>query len=162
MGKAKPGGIPNRQAYSRLSYLYQAAAHLATTSAEAGAVAAAGARSGETFVVGMSRRLLADLRAVSQKTQIRLSPELKRTVCRFCDSLLVEGRSCSTSIENPSRRAAKPWAAVLVCQCHTCGRVRRSPVCAPRQVRRHLRPLVVEGGGTAAPEASAAAEVQPN
>ncbi|KAL8387249.1 hypothetical protein RB595_010047 [Gaeumannomyces hyphopodioides] len=88
---------------------------------------------------GMSRRLLSDLRSVSLKSQIRLSPGLKRTVCKFCDTLLVEGRSCTSAVENKSRGARKPWADVLVITCGTCGLAKRFPVAAPRQKRRPFR-----------------------
>ncbi|KAG6001797.1 hypothetical protein E4U54_000987 [Claviceps lovelessii] len=87
----------------------------------------------------MSRLAMADMKAVSLKAQIRQSPALKRTVCKFCDTLLVEGRSCSSTIENPSKGARKPWADVLVMKCKTCGNIKRFPVDAPRQKRKSLR-----------------------
>lgn len=172
--KRKAGsGVQNRPAYTRISFLYQAAALLASTRQEqqqqpvaksvseladkpelerydGQAVPADGADSGPLSkdkekhdsrrqLEGMSRRLLSDLRSVSLKSQIRLSPGLKRTVCKFCDTLLVEGKSCTSVVENKSRGARKPWADVLVITCGTCGRAKRFPVAAPRQKRRPFR-----------------------
>ncbi|KAG5993352.1 hypothetical protein E4U52_002021 [Claviceps spartinae] len=87
----------------------------------------------------MSRLAISEMKAVSLKAQIRQSPALKRTVCKFCDTLLVEGRSCSSTIENMSKQGRKPWADVLVITCKTCGNVKRFPVDAPRQKRKSFR-----------------------
>ncbi|KAG6205963.1 hypothetical protein E4U35_002119 [Claviceps purpurea] len=87
----------------------------------------------------MSRLAISEMKAVSLKAQIRQSPALKRTVCKFCDTLLVEGRSCSSTIENLSKQGRKPWADVLIITCKTCGNVKRFPVDAPRQKRKSLR-----------------------
>lgn len=87
----------------------------------------------------LSRHAIAEMRAVTLKTQIRQSQALKRTVCKFCDTLLLEGQTCRSTVENPSRGGHKPWADVLVVRCSTCGEAKRFPVCAPRQRRRALR-----------------------
>ena len=159
MAKSKSApGVQNKNIYTRASYLYQAASYLATRSQEqasqespkteakhaeslssAAAAAAAHTENERKGAQNISRQLLADMRAVSLKVLIRQSPELKRTICRYCDTLLVEGESCSSSIENPSRGGKKPWADVLVVTCGTCGNVKRFPVSAPRQKRRTLR-----------------------
>jgi ribonuclease P protein subunit RPR2 len=87
----------------------------------------------------MARRLVADLRSVSLKTRIRLTPAMKQTLCKYCDSILIEGQSCTSTIENRSRNGRKPWADVLVRKCHTCQRERRYPVDSPRQNRKTER-----------------------
>lgn len=94
----------------------------------------------------MSRGLLADMRAVSLKVLIRQRPELKRSVCRYCDTLLLAegtsgGGSCDVVVENASRGGRKPWADVLVVRCRTCGGAKRFPVGEPRtkQLRKGLR-----------------------
>ncbi|KLU83181.1 RNAse P Rpr2/Rpp21 subunit domain-containing protein [Magnaporthiopsis poae ATCC 64411] len=166
------GGVQNRPAYTRISFLYQAATLLASTRQqqqqpaekpgslvdkpepekhERQAISADGTDSAcaplqdkkkhdiHRQLDGMSRRLLSDLRSVSLKSQIRLSPDLKRTVCKFCDTLLIEGKSCTSVVENKSRGARKPWADVLVIKCGTCGRAKRFPVAAPRQKRKPFR-----------------------
>ena len=161
MAKKKAQGIQNRPMYSRISFLYQAAAYLA----EAGTPESKSVRSTNPQAAGpdvhmesdghmndndhrgnptptteaLSRKLLTDLRAVTLKTQIRISPEIKRTVCKYCDTFLVEGQTCTSTVENKSKGGRKPWADVLTIRCHTCGRQKRFPVNAPRQKRRPLR-----------------------
>ncbi|SPO00008.1 uncharacterized protein DNG_02860 [Cephalotrichum gorgonifer] len=163
MAKKQSGSVPNRAIYSRLSYLYQAAAYLgsqAPPSADSGHPRALGSWDESQAGPGAqdqtrephkdihataSRRLLSDLRAVSLKTQIRIDPSIKRTICKYCDTLLVEGTSCTSSVENRSRGGKKPWADVLVMKCGTCGREKRFPISAARQKRRPFREGEVKG-----------------
>ncbi|KAK4165802.1 RNAse P Rpr2/Rpp21/SNM1 subunit domain-containing protein [Cladorrhinum sp. PSN259] len=131
-GKAGAGGVQNKAIYSRVSFLQQASVFLS----------AASPSSQSTPLQGMGRRLAADLRAVSLKTRIRLNPAVKRTICKFCDSVLIDGQSCLTTIENKSKGGKKPWADNIVRKCHTCGKERRYPVCAPRTKRKTDRAVV--------------------
>ena len=73
-----------------------------------------------------THHLLSSMRSVSQKSQIRLSRSIKRSVCRRCNALLT--MSSTAKIENASRGGRKPWADVLVVTCCQCGFVRRYPV----------------------------------
>ncbi|KAI0835414.1 Rpr2-domain-containing protein [Hypoxylon sp. FL0890] len=155
MGKYKgPGSVPNRPIYSRISYLYQAAAYLASqsdfkasdtvTQASEGTGQETSKESKQTPCThrsnhALSRRLITDLRSSSLKSQIRLSPALKHTICKSCDTLLIEGETSSSIVENKSKGGKKPWADVLVVTCHACGGVKRFPVQAPRQKRRPIR-----------------------
>ncbi|POS72923.1 hypothetical protein DHEL01_v208679 [Diaporthe helianthi] len=164
MAKKKVPGVPNKPSYCRLSFMYQAATFLAAVSSiqsQASAQAAPqqmdpdirmtvdggdvdhlntekSCRSA-TQTRNMSHRLLADFRSVSLKSQIRVSPAMKRTICKFCDTLLVEGQTCTSTVENTSKGGRKPWADVLVITCHTCHHAKRFPVNTPRQPRRSLR-----------------------
>ncbi|KAM3513677.1 hypothetical protein MY11210_002688 [Beauveria gryllotalpidicola] len=184
MAKAKaPPGVQNKHIYARASYLYQAAAFLATASLPPAprdapsnssriqhtnkGAQAANNHGNDTpsedmhqlsstkdtthppppdnhqrrALQNMSRSLLVDMRAVSAKVLIRQRPGLKRTICRYCDALLVEGRSCDAAVENASRGGRKPWADVLVVRCRACGGAKRFPVGEPRtkQARKGLR-----------------------
>ncbi|KAI1452130.1 Rpr2-domain-containing protein [Annulohypoxylon moriforme] len=155
MGRSKgPGNVPNRPIYSRISYLYQAAAYLASHDESQGSSnvppTPEGVEKNITLLEkqtshahhskhAFSRRLITDLRSTSLKSQIRLSPTMKHTICKFCDTLLIEGETSSSVVENKSKGSKKPWADVLVVKCHTCGGVRRFPVQAPRQKRRPIR-----------------------
>ncbi|KAJ4386706.1 hypothetical protein N0V93_009604 [Gnomoniopsis smithogilvyi] len=170
MAKKKPGQVPNRHIYTRISFLYQAAAclaphpttltDLATASRHLPQPAHAHVGTGTdgatnmdhhddckqvqdsplvTTNQNMSRKLLTDMRAITQKSVIRASPHVKRSICKYCDSLLIEGQSSSSVVENKSKGGKKPWADVLVIKCHTCGREKRFPVNAPTQKRRQLR-----------------------
>lgn len=164
MAKKKVPGVPNKASYCRLSFMYQAATYLAAVSADQSQASDQAAlqktdpdirmeidgqdvdhsnaeknRRTATQTRNMSHRVLADFRSVSLKSQIRVSPAMKRTICKFCDTLLVEGQTCASTVENPSKGGRKPWADVLVMTCHTCHHVKRFPVNAPRQPRRPLR-----------------------
>ncbi|KAK0723934.1 RNAse P Rpr2/Rpp21/SNM1 subunit domain-containing protein [Apiosordaria backusii] len=144
--KAAGGGVQNKAIYSRLSFLQQAAVFLSTATLDA-TLENSSADISDTKkdriapLQGAGRRLATDLRAVSLKTRIRLNPAVKQSICKFCDSILIEGESCTSEIENKSRRGRKPWADVLVRKCHTCGKERRYPVCAKRQTRKTERPV---------------------
>ena len=91
----------------------------------------------------LSRRLLSNLRAISRKGQIRLSPGIKRSICKRCETLLIPGSTSTHRVDNQSRGGKKPWADVLVVRCIACGTEKRFPVGAKRQLGRKLR----EGGG---------------
>jgi len=89
--------------------------------------------------LGQTHRFVSHLRAVSLKGQIRLSAEMKHSICKRCDSRLVVGSTATRNMENKSRGGKKPWAEVLVISCNTCGVKKRFPVAAKRQPRRHVR-----------------------
>jgi len=115
----------------------EAAAATPTLTPRAGTVNTA--TGGSIRLQGMARRLATDLRSVSLKTRIRLAPAVKQTICKFCDSLLIEGQSCTSTVENRSRGGRKPWADVLVRKCRACERERRYPVHAQRPKRKTER-----------------------
>ncbi|OHF03428.1 RNAse P Rpr2/Rpp21/SNM1 subunit domain-containing protein [Colletotrichum orchidophilum] len=150
MAKPKNESLPNRHAYTRVSYLHQAASYLATVQIPDAQVPSnssrphqdarlAGLEKMRSTTEKVARRFVSDIRAVSLKAQIRPSPLVKQTMCKFCDSLLIEGKSCTTTVENLSKGGKKPWADVMVTKCKTCGNVKRFPVSAPRQKRRPFR-----------------------
>lgn len=99
-------------------------------------------------ILPMSCRLVGSLRAISLKSQIRLTPELKQSICKRCDNILVTGSTSVARIENKSKGGRKPHADVLVLTCAICGAEKRFPVGATRQVRKHKR---VHAGGQAPP-----------
>jgi ribonuclease P protein subunit RPR2 len=152
------GNVPNKALHSRVSYLYQAATYLATQQQQYSKVAVescsnsqshsatdttkAEMRPPSTFEASLmpaSRRLISDLCTVSLKGQMRLSPAMKHTLCKNCDTLLIDGSSCTSELENKSKGRKKRWADILVRKCDTCGTARRYPVAAKRQRRRPQR-----------------------
>ncbi|KAI1212627.1 RNAse P, Rpr2/Rpp21 subunit, partial [Annulohypoxylon truncatum] len=126
MGKSKgTGNVPNRPIYSRISYLYQAATYLASHSEPKGSSNVPQSSEGGKGDIStpnkqishnnrtkhtLSRHLITDLRSTSLKSQIRLSPAMKHTMCKLCDSLLIEGETSSSVVENKSKGSKKPWA----------------------------------------------------
>ncbi|PTB70553.1 Rpr2-domain-containing protein [Trichoderma citrinoviride] len=154
MAKAKGNpGIQNRHIYTRASYLYQAAVYLANCAqrAEPGTNEEtsleksqhdddnASSRPERKATMNLSHQVVSDMRSVSLKAQIRQSPSIKQTICKYCDAVLIEGKTCHSSVENPSKGGRKPWADVLVIRCDTCSNVKRYPISAPRQKRKPLR-----------------------
>ncbi|KAH6888098.1 RNAse P Rpr2/Rpp21/SNM1 subunit domain-containing protein [Thelonectria olida] len=154
MAKAKgPPGVQNRHIYNRASYMYQAATYLAsqqhrpspnvtTKSSSVGGnehSAQTESKPQNETMQNMSRQMLSSMRAVTLKGQIRQSPALKRTICKFCDTLMVEGQTCTSIVENASKGGRKPWADVLKIKCNSCGNSKRYPVGTQRQKRRSLR-----------------------
>lgn len=145
--KAAATNIPNKPCYSRVSYLYQAATFLAQQrSFEASSSSKMTARndasastSTQDALPRASRRLVSDLRNISLKTQIRLSPAMKHSLCKSCNTILVAGSTCTDEIENKSKERKKPWADILVRKCNTCNAERRFPLAAERQKRRPRR-----------------------
>ena len=87
----------------------------------------------------LSRQLLAHLRDVSLRSQIRLAPAVKHTVCKGCNVLLIPATTSTSYMENKSSGGRKPWADVLVTTCIACGTSKRFAVGAKRQVRRESR-----------------------
>jgi ribonuclease P protein subunit RPR2 len=75
----------------------------------------------------LSRQYLGQMRGVSLKTQLRLSQDIKRSVCKRCEIILVPGSNCTDEIENLSRGKKKPWADVRVIRCASCGTSKRFP-----------------------------------
>lgn len=147
--KAQPG-VTNRHIYTRASYLYQAANYFAnlskkqdandqTTASQDKHSTSTHDAQGERAAQNLSRQMVSDVRAMSLKGQVRQSPAMKRSICKFCDTVLIEGQNCQSSVENPSKGGRKPWSDVLVIWCLTCGNVKRFPVCARKQKRKHMR-----------------------
>lgn len=96
----------------------------------------------------LSRLLINHLKAISLKTQIRLTTEIKHSTCRRCDTLLVPGSTSTSSLENKSRGGKKNWADVFVITCNSCGTVKRFPVSAKHQSRRPSRAMKKGQGET--------------
>jgi ribonuclease P protein subunit RPR2 len=140
MAKSKANGsVPNRHLYSRLSYLHQAATFLGSQVGSTEDPKSEHGLAADQSRLKLARHLLTDLRATSLKSQIRVSPGIKHTICKFCDALLIEDERSTSVVENKSKGGKKPWADVLVVKCNTCGGARRFPVQAPRQKRRPQR-----------------------
>lgn len=88
---------------------------------------------------GLSCQLLSHVRAVSLKGVVRLTPDIKHSICKRCDGLLIRGSTAKIDMENKSCDGRKPWADVLVVTCSNCGTMKRFPVGAKRQLKRQHR-----------------------
>lgn len=154
MSKVKPPkskGIPSKHLHARTTFLYQAATYLTLQTSKA----ANGSRTVEHLDSSHSLspqarsslavRLCSDLQQVSRKAQLRLSVELKRTMCKRCNTVLLPGRTATQIVENMSKGGMKPWADVLVLECTTCGSEKRFPIGAERQAKKAKRRTTLKG-----------------
>jgi len=87
----------------------------------------------------LALQLGSDLQQVTRKAQLRLSVDLKRSLCKRCNTVLIPGRTATQSVENLSKGGKKPWADVLVLACMTCDGRKRFPVGAKRQDKKKER-----------------------
>ena len=95
--------------------------------------------SGAETALGQQRYLLSHIHGVAQKSRIKLSPGLKRTICKRCYALLTPGLTSCEIIENNSKNGEKSWADVHIVRCTACGAVKRYPVGAKRQPKKKDR-----------------------
>lgn len=140
MGKAKSKSvtsIPNKNIYSRMSYLYQAANYLSQVKPVDRRPLSIGDEkrlADEKFdslvpsLQGQPRYLINQLRGISKKSTVRLTPRVKRSACKRCDALLIPGETSFMKVENMSRNQGKPWADILLVQCKACSTVKRFPI----------------------------------
>lgn len=159
----KPVSIPQKNVHSRMSYLYQAsiflqAQQLSGTSINANSqpegelkndqnqdgcpqatAAAAQASVQSSTPSAMSRLLLSQMRSISMKSQIRLSQNIKHSLCKRCDNHLIPGITSTEMIENKSRQQKKAHADILVVTCNTCQTSKRFPIGQRRQMRKSVR-----------------------
>jgi ribonuclease P protein subunit RPR2 len=152
MSKVKPPkakGIPNKHLHARSTFLYQATTYLclqttihdneATTDVTEGAQTASYDGHKIQKHSPLALQLGSDLQQVSRKGQLRLAVDLKRSICKSCNTVLIPGRTATQTIENLSRGGRKPWADVLVIACNLCGGKKRLPVGATKQLKKAKR-----------------------
>ncbi|KAL4747441.1 hypothetical protein BDW72DRAFT_15438, partial [Aspergillus terricola var. indicus] len=146
-GKKGSGGGGNSYVRARINYLYNAAAYLQSAKA-AGALEDVATPKDEVMsdahvvqplakkprsdypgecAPRVARLCISQMRGVSQKSQLRLPIEQKRSFCKRCDTLLIPGTNCIEETRNPSRGARKPWAEVRIVRCNICGTEKRFP-----------------------------------
>ncbi len=158
-------GNPNKHLQVRLAYLQRAAAYLSTGKlaiVDSDGAVSTGTRptedtdgvSGQSEVVtgphnatsgmtgGLPKHLLHHLTQVARKSQIRLLPSVKHSICKRCTNLLVDGRTSSKSVENSSKGGKKSQANVLAVTCSYCGTAKRFPMGVARQKKKAQREAV--------------------
>ncbi|KAF2446994.1 Rpr2-domain-containing protein [Karstenula rhodostoma CBS 690.94] len=138
----KAKGVPNKHLHSRSTFLYQAATYLTLRAGASDANKAQdsvqSSRAPQNHL-GLALQLGSDLQTVSRKGQVRLSSELKRTICKTCNTVLIPGRTATQAIENESKGGKKSWADVMVITCALCGSKKRFPIGAKRQPKKAER-----------------------
>ena len=82
---------------------------------------------------GLARLYVSQLKGISRRGVIRLSPDMKHAMCKRCDTVLKPGSTSTHRTENKSRGGRKPQADVFVICCNVCGTTKRFPIGAKRQ-----------------------------
>jgi len=147
-------GQVQKHVQARIAFLDQASKYLAEQEfkdVKDEASESASRQDNENPKQGLPMLLTSHLRAVSMKGQARLSQEVKRRICKVCDTPLLESLSSDTAVENHSKAGSKPWADVKVVTCRTCGTKKRFPMNTKRQDKKSMRRAkVVESQATTA------------
>lgn len=152
--------VANRQAYARISYLYQASHYLSSlarpeasprrhedlknTTNNSCISSTAESAQDQNFsqtqrLTGLANSYASQISSISRKSSVKVSRDAKRSMCKSCKSLLRPGASSQSWIENKSKEKKKPWADVLVTKCLSCGFEKRYPIGAKRQLRKEER-----------------------
>ena len=75
--------IPNKEAIERMNYLYQLAHEALKVNNE-----------------GLARFYIYTMKGIAKRCVIRLDPSIKRTICKYCNSLLISGITMRTRISS--------------------------------------------------------------
>jgi ribonuclease P protein subunit RPR2 len=141
MSKVKPPkakGIPNKHLHARSTFLYQAATYLTLQATPPGIEDPSHGTNAQKHSP-LALQLGSDLQQVSRKGQLRLAVDLKRSMCKSCNTVLIPGRTATQAIQNPSKSGKKPWADVLILSCNICGGEKKFPVGAKKQLSKARR-----------------------
>lgn len=104
-----PKIVPKKDEYTRITYLYQTSCALHERYPQ---LARGYSRSGTIIL---------------KKSVLKLSPEMKRSVCKKCNTVMIPGISMRIRTENKSKSKA-PEHEMLIYECSTCGKPKRFPV----------------------------------
>lgn len=156
----KTKGVPNKHLHARTNFLYQAATYLTLQTSAMSMIGAEQTRPGTRLDELQTQshspvalQLGSDLQQVSRKAQLRLSIDLKRSMCKSCNSILVPGQTATQAIENLSKGGRKPWADVLILACNFCGSKKKFPIGASKQLKKSKRgPALTETTSCTPPE----------
>lgn len=145
MAKAKASkakNVPNKHIHARLSFLHQASSYLSlaqqgerSRGGESAVISVGESTARDNLDHAQSRHLLSQLRAVALKSQTRLNPQVKHTLCKRCNSLLIAGKTSTETIVNASKGGKKPQGDVMLVRCEFCGSEKRFPVGQSRGVK---------------------------
>ncbi|KAF1355194.1 RNAse P Rpr2/Rpp21/SNM1 subunit domain-containing protein, partial [Delphinella strobiligena] len=135
-------GVPNKHVHARIAYLNKVATYLAlqqspktaeNTSENANDGVSKAVSVENTNMKGLPYLFTSHLRAVSRKSQISLSHDMKRSLCKVCSAPLVPGQTSAVHMQNASKGGKKPWANIQVIRCLNCDTNKRFPLGALRQ-----------------------------
>lgn len=99
-----PHNVSNRDIIQRLNFLYQAGVYMNTISPPTSEHSIKQTKKRRTVKKATTRDLakayISCMKAVGQKTTVKLDPAVKRTICRGCDMVLVPGSTASVRVKS--------------------------------------------------------------
>lgn len=116
-----PNTIPKKDHHQRVSYLYKLGALMTFKRVESDLN-----NEIEKSTDTLARAYLNHMDLVSKKAVLKLHPDVKRTVCKKCNRLLIDGLTSSTRLVNESKKGL-PHCDVLTNICQ-CGNTKRFPI----------------------------------
>lgn len=116
-----PSSVPKKDHHQRVTYLYKLGSILAFKQSQFN-LPVEKKRATEV----LSRAYLNHMDLVSKKAVLKLHPDIKRTICKKCNRLLIDGLTSKTRMKNNSRNKL-PHCDILEISCE-CGSVKRFPV----------------------------------
>lgn len=116
-----PGNVPKKDHYHRVTYLYKVGSLMLSKQLEN-----YDEEMTNKSVDTLSRIYLNHMDVVSKKAVLKLHPDMKRTMCKQCSRLLVEGVTCTVRMVNNSKKKLQ-HCDVLEMTC-ICGTTKRFPV----------------------------------
>ncbi|KAJ2720424.1 Ribonuclease P protein subunit p21 [Coemansia sp. Benny D115] len=123
----KSGTLPNRELYERMNFLFQTSQFLAalagnankdTTSQQASdtdAAAVVAAADRQASLIPLARFYSKEMRTIARKSVLRMSPHMRREICRVCATPLLPGVSCIKRVKG------KGHGRRVVTTCTYCG-----------------------------------------
>lgn len=153
MTKENTKATGNRHMRARIAYLDRASTYLAELRNNQPSAGNASQTSGDDVRLigssqtphpaqGLSLLYSSHLCAIALKAQIRLDRDLKRSICKVCNTRMTAGLPRLETLENLSKDGHKAHADVLILTCHTCDTQKRIPVGAKRQSKKASRPAL--------------------
>lgn len=115
-----PTIIPKKDHHERVTYLYKLGTLMAFKQFEAHS------NQKRKSLDALSRKFLNHMDLVSKKAVLKLHPNIKRTICKKCSRLLINGLSSSTRIKNDSKEHLS-HCDILEMKCK-CGCIKRFPI----------------------------------
>lgn len=116
-----PNSVPKKDHHQRVTYLYKLGSLMTFKKVKS---ELSGEKKRATDI--LSRVYLNHMDLVSKKSVLKMHPDIKRTVCKKCNRLLIDGLTSKTRIKNESRKKL-PHCDVLEITCE-CGTVKRFPI----------------------------------
>lgn len=115
-----PSTIPKKDHCQRVTYLYKIGSMMASNQLYYNKTIS------NKSIDSLSRMYLNHMDLVSKKAVLKLHPDIKRTICKKCSRLQIDGYTASTTIINESIKKL-PYCDVLEKKC-VCGQSKRFPI----------------------------------